>query len=220
MKFPNAARGISKIFTSEILSLIAMICTGIAMIFTVTAASAVSAGSETGTIAAGGGMLFFAFAASVLAIIAFILQIIGVIQSSRDEESFRMIIYLTIFSVVVLFIAGFIGSLIQNAIFSSVAQAFSEIIDFVCTLLVILGISNLAAQLREREIVEKCSNLFKVILCVQIIAFITRFVAIFMSGRPGLVVVCTILIIVGMVFSIVQYILYLSLLARAKRMLK
>ena len=65
MKFPNAAKGISKIFTSEILALIAAIATGVATILAVVMYASAKTNSTAGAAASGIGMLVLGLGASV-----------------------------------------------------------------------------------------------------------------------------------------------------------
>ena len=53
MKFPNAAKGISKIFTSEILALIAAIATGVASILAAVMYASAKTNSTAGAAASG-----------------------------------------------------------------------------------------------------------------------------------------------------------------------
>ena len=215
MKFPNAAKGISKIFTSEILALIAAIATGVASILAVVLYSSVKTNSEAGAAVSGIGFLILAAGASVLTIIALILKIVGVVQTSRDEDSFKMIIYLTIFTLIVAVIAGIFSS---NRFLYNLLSAVSSIGGFVTTLLIILGISNLSVQVGNDEVTDKCSSQFKLILAIGIVSLLARFFCIFLPtvAAQGIVIA---LAVVAMVLSVIQYILYLSLLSKAKKML-
>ena len=56
MKFPNAAKGISKIFTSEILALIAAIATGVASILAAVMYASAKTNSTAGAAASGIGI--------------------------------------------------------------------------------------------------------------------------------------------------------------------
>lgn len=215
MKFPNAAKGIKKIFTSEILALIAVIAAGIASILAITLYASVKTNAEAGAAVSGIGFIILAAGASVLTIIALILKIVGVVQTSKDEDSFKMIIYLTIFTLVVALIAGFFS---RTTFLYRLIYTISNIGGFVTTLLVILGIGNLGAQVGNEEVVDKCSNQFKLILWIGIVSLLASFFSIFLPtvAAQGIIIA---LAVVGIVLEIVQYVLYLSLLSKAKKML-
>ncbi len=215
MKFPNAAKGISKIFTSEILALIATIATGVATILAAVMYASAKTNSTAGAAASGIGTLVLVLGASVLLVIALILKIVGVVQTSKDEDSFKMIIYLTIFTLIVAVIAAIFS---RVTFLNNIANAVSAIGSFVTTLLIILGIGNLGVQVGNDEVIDKCSSQFKLILGIGIVALLARFFCIFLPTIPAQGIVIA-LAVVALVLSIIQYILYLSLLSKAKKML-
>lgn len=215
MKFPNAAKGISKIFTSEILALIAAIATGVASILAAVMYASAKNNSTAGAAASGIGTLVLVLGASVLLVIALILKIVGVVQTSRDEDSFKMIIYLTIFTLIVAVVAAIFS---RVTFLNNIANAVSAIGSFVTTLLIILGIGNLGVQVGNDEVIDKCSSQFKLILGIGIVALLARFFCIFLPTVPAQGIVIA-LAVVALVLNIIQYILYLSLLSKAKKML-
>lgn len=215
MKFPNAAKGISKIFTSEILALIAAIATGVASILAAVMYASAKTNSTAGAAASGIGTLVLVLGASVLLVIALILKIVGVVQTSKDEDSFKMIIYLTIFTLIVAVVAAIFS---RVTFLNNIANAVSAIGSFVTTLLIILGIGNLGVQVGNDEVIDKCSSQFKLILGIGIVALLARFFCIFLPTVPAQGIVIA-LAVVALVLSIIQYILYLSLLSKAKKML-
>lgn len=215
MKFPNAAKGISKIFTSEILALIAAIATGVATILAAVMYASAKTNSTAGAAASGIGTLVLVLGASVLLVIALILKIVGVVQTSKDEDSFKMIIYLTIFTLIVAVVAAIFS---RVAFLYNIANAVSAIGGFVTTLLIILGIGNLGVQVGNDEVIDKCSSQFKLILGIGIVALLARFFCIFLPTVPAQGIVIA-LAVVALVLNIIQYILYLSLLSKAKKML-
>ena len=215
MKFPNAAKGISKIFTSEILALIAAIATGVATILAVVMYASAKTNSTAGAAASGIGMLVLGLGASVLLVIALILKIVGVVQASKDEDSFKMIIYLTIFTLIVAVVAAIFS---RVTFLNNIANAVSSIGSFVTTLLIILGIGNLGVQVGNDEVIDKCSSQFKLILGIGIVALLARFFCIFLPTIPAQGIVIA-LAVVALVLNVIQYILYLSLLSKAKKML-
>ena len=215
MKFPNAAKGISKIFTSEILALIAAIATGVASILAAVMYASAKTNSTAGAAASGIGTLVLVLGASVLLVIALILKIVGVVQTSKDEDSFKMIIYLTIFTLIVAVVAAIFS---RVTFLNNIANAVSAIGGFVTTLLIILGIGNLGVQVGNDEVIDKCSSQFKLILGIGIVALLARFFCIFLPTIPAQGIVIA-LAVVALVLNIIQYILYLSLLSKAKKML-
>lgn len=216
MKFPNAAKGIKRLFSAEILGLIATVAMSIFSILAIVTYAQVNAGNDTGIAVSGIGMLIFGAGAGVLAIIALIFRIIGVVQSSRDEESFRLAIYLTI---ACLIFAAIGGIFTNNSFLYNLFTAISNALSLVSSLMIILGIGNLAAQLHNNEVMARCGSQFRVILWIGIVALLARFFSIFMPSRAAFALVIT-LAILSAILSVAQYVLYLILLSKAKTMLE
>ena len=83
MTFPNAAKGVKKLYTAEILGLIGMIITIVGLIAVVigTAVTVAGAAAEQGSVAVGGLIgtgvgTIFSGAAAILTLIGFILQLV------------------------------------------------------------------------------------------------------------------------------------------------
>lgn len=215
MKFPNAKKGISKIFTAEILNLIAVVAGVITIILVFALAGASDSKNDAGVAASGISLVLTSIVTGVSAVIAVILMIVGTIQSARDEVSFKAIIYLTIFNVIVLVIASIFS---QNTFLGSLSSVISNAVSFVCSLLVILGIGNLAAQCHDEKVILKCGSQFRIILWIGIVALLTRFFAIFIESMAAKALVI-VLLALSLILSVVQYFMYLSLLSSAKKML-
>ena len=223
MKFPNAANGVKKIFTAEILSLISSVCVFVTIVLMLAAlastAGAISDGSDgaaVGALASGAGTVVFGIATVVLAIIAFILNIVGITKASKDEESFKMALYALIGGIIL----SVIGSAFTNVngYVSSIMQALQVVADLLVLLYVIQGVRYLALKLNRPDIDQKGQNLFKIIFCVLVLQFIARMVVVIFGGQAASVPAAVIALI-AVVLSVVQYSLYLAFLAKAKKML-
>ena len=223
MKFPNAANGVKKIFTAEILTLISNFCVfGTAVLMIVALAStagAVANGSEgaaVGALASGAGTIVFAIGSLVLAIIAFILNIVGITKASKDESSFKTALYALL--------AGIVLSVLGNALtnvngyIASLLQALQVVAELLVILYVIQGIRYLALKLNKPEIDQKGQNLFKVIFAILVLQFIARMVVLFFGGMAASIT-AAIIALIAIILSIVEYVLYLIFLAKAKKML-
>ena len=215
MRFPNAAKGVKRIFTAEILALIGGICGTIGIITLVIALAAASGKSATGTIAAGGATAIFMLAAGILSIIAFIMIIVGVSNASKEESSFK--------AALICIIIGIVGSLISsifsgNATVSAIGSLISSLATLFSTIFIITGIIKLADQLNNGEISAKGNNILKMIIVVNVLAIIANLIVLILGGMTASTVAAIIALVAG-ILSIVQYIMYLSFLAKAKAML-
>lgn len=222
MKFPNAANGVKKIFTAEILSLISGICMFVMIVLLVVAlaaAKAVSGGADgaaAGAVASGAGTLVFGIGSGVLAIIAFILNIVGISKASKDEESFRMALFAVIGGIILSVIGTAFNNV--NGYVSSIMQALQVVADLLVLLYVIQGIRYLSLKLNRPDIDQKGQNLFKIIFIVLVLQFIARIVVIIFGGMAASIT-SAIIALIAVILSVIEYILYLAFLAKAKKML-
>ena len=203
MTFPHAAKGINKIFTAEILALIAFVFSGIATVGAVITANILANDSNADIAAAAIVLLVFGIIAGVLAIVSVIIKFIGIFNASRDERAFKSVIYLTLIN---------LGVAILAACFSGIP--FFNNLSNIVSLLIILGIGKLALQLNNPEIIQKCGTLFRLILWIGLLSLFMRFFSIFLPSQAAYVIIL-ILSILSIVLSVVQYILYLLLLVKA-----
>ena len=214
MTFPHAAKGINKIFTAEILALIAFVFSGIATVGAVITANILANDSNADIAAAAIVLLVFGIIAGVLAIVSVIIKFIGIFNASRDERAFKSVIYLTIINLGVAILAACFSGI---PFFNNLSNIVTDLVEFIVSLLIILGIGKLALQLNNPEIIQKCGTLFRLILWIGLLSLFMRFFSIFLPSQAAYVIIL-ILSILSIVLSVVQYILYLSLLVKAKKM--
>lgn len=240
MKFPNAYSGVKKIFSAEILSVIAVVLLIAASVFgLLTAAAAISvetADAETASslvLAAGIfaiPTLALGACGTVLAIISFILQLVGVSQAKKDEPIFKtalLFILIGIISTAVSSITGTLMNSVQNLVGNRVLDifnAFFSCLGKVATILVfyyiITGIISLADQIGNEKIAKQGKtiiNCVMIILVLSLIATIT--VNVFPQNGTNAILV-GVLALAALVIEFIAYIIYLVFLGRAKKMLK
>ena len=214
MRFPNAAAGVKKIFTSEILSLIAGLSSVIAAIGgVVLAAAATSADNSSDAAAAGlaglGIFAVFGIGAAILLVIAFILKLVGINKAKVDEPAFKTAMIFVLVGIVATLIGGFIN----NDTVKSIFDIISSVASLCVTLYIIQGIKNLADQLNDGAVSAKSSKIFMLIACIYCIRILASIISLFAPTVAG------ILELVGAIVSIVQYIIFLTYLSQAKKML-
>ena len=89
MRFPNAAKGVKKLFVAEILGLIGVISTLVSIVYFIISGVSGAAQENEGVLV--GGALTFIILTVInlgVSLTAFILRIVGVVQARKDEESF------------------------------------------------------------------------------------------------------------------------------------
>lgn len=214
MKFENAFVGAKKIFTAEILSLVATVCSAFVLAFTFLGAVSVEEGSGTGAVASLGGIAIFGIAAAIVAVIAFIFKIMGVNSASKDEPAFKIVLYLIIGGIVVAIAASFI----PNETVKNIFTIIGDVVNVAVTVYIIQGFRNLAVKLGRDDVDTKGNNIFKIIIAMYLLIFVARIITLISSGAASLTI-AGIFAIVAAILYIVVYVFYLSFLNQAKLML-
>ena len=215
MRFPNAAAGVKKIFTSEILSLISGLLSVIAAIGGVVLAAAATSADNSSDAAAAAGLAglgiftVFGIGAAILLVIAFILKLVGINKAKVDEPAFKTAMIFVLVGIVATLIGGFIN----NDTVKSIFDIISSVASLCVTLYIIQGIKNLADQLNDGAVSAKGSKIFMLIACIYCIRILASIISLFAPTVAG------ILELVGAIVSIVQYIIFLTYLSQAKKML-
>jgi len=211
MRFPNAYKGVSKLFLAEILMLIGSIVGIIAAVLLLAAYSADPNGLVEGALATMGVSSIVMVASTVLAIIGFILNIVGLVQAKKDDGGFKLAL---IFALICIALS------IVSSILANVNPNVAGWMEFVVTIFelcvfeyVVVGIMSLANQLGDQGMVSFGAKIRMLISILYIVLLIIRLfgnINVTFAGVVG---------IVGAILELVVYIGYLIYLAKAKKML-
>ena len=214
MQFPNAAKGVKKIYTAEILELIAALAMLLTTILGAVTLASMSADSAGGLIAGGLGFAVFGIGALVLSIIAFFMQLSGINAAKLDEPKFKNALIALIVGIVLQVVNGLIGAGLVKDLCGSLAYAC----DMLVTIYIVQGIGSLAEKLNNSEIAEKSKSLITLLEVVWIVAVILNAVGGILT-RSGSAIAVIVSVAAG-VAAIVAYIIFLGLLKKAKAMLE
>ena len=240
MKFPNAYSGVKKIFSAEILSIIAvilLIAASVCGLLTVAAAISVeSADAETASslvLAAGAFLiptLAFGVCGFVLSIISFILQIVGVNKAKKDEPTFKtalLFILIGIISTAVSSITGTLMNSVQNFVGNrvlDVINAFFSSLGKVATILVfyyiIAGIIELAKKIGNEKVANQGRTILNLVMVILVLSLIATITASVFPQNGTNAIIAAVIALAALVIDFIAYIIYLVFLGRAKKMLK
>ena len=220
MTFPNAFRGVKKIFTAEILKLIGVACLLIAAVLTLLAAGSVAAGSDGGAVASGLGATVLLAAGAVLPIIGFIMNLVGLSQAGKDEDNFHTAFIVAIFALIIRVVSGIFTMLnVGGGVADNIANFISGICEIIVFVLVVNGVLSLADRLHKSELFGTAS---KLIICYVVpygIAILAELIVIFFGVNETVATIEGIMLLVSSIFSMIAYIIYLVFLGKAKKML-
>ena len=162
-------------------------------------------------------MAIVLMAAGIISIIAFIMNLLGIIQARKDEAKFTYALYAVI--------GGIIASLVQsafpdNSLVIGIANTFASICSALATFYVIEGILSLAEQLGNDDMIAKGKRARTIVVTLWLIVVILQLLGTFFgTGNETLVVVESVLVLSAGVLSIILFFVYLSYLSKARVML-
>lgn len=219
MKFPHAAKGISKIFTAEIISIFAFVFLGVTAVLAVlTRAKSIDKGTVDVLAIS---VIIFGIIAGIMFLVSLILNVVGYLQTAKDEEGFRRAVVCAIFSFIFLFVysllsgqAGFGGWL------ATVSNIISQVLSLCVTIFTIGGLIDLSAKCHDTDMVERGATILRVLIFLYIISFIIAFITRCFIETSFSAAVVSFLTGFATILSVILYFLQLIYLAKAKKMLR
>ena len=212
MKFPNTFKGIKKIWIAEMLMLLASVLS-IVLLFVVANNSAVV--EDVLVVAIDTPTQVLSIASAVLMIVAFVLNLIGIINCRKDDKNFVNALIATVLGV----ICG-----IVNAIWGEAKPRLGEWMEFVMVMescyasyYVLTGVSNLSEAYPDpqtKKLVDKSRNWLLGSFCLSAILKLIVDIFNIQDGTPK-----TIMGIVAVLAEIVSYVIYIMALNKSKKML-
>ena len=215
MRFPNAFKGVKKIFTAEILSLLSVVAMLVSAVLSVIVQASLTDDLTPGTAAVALTLLITAVASAVFAIVGGIILVVGVIQASKDEGAFKISLVAVILGLIA---TGIYAAFSASTNVQSISQSVIQICHLVTNIFVIQGIINLSLKLDNEKVCVKGKKILNLITVIYILIFIAYlFISIIGGSMASLI--AGIISIVAAVLAIINYFLYLSYLSTAKKML-
>ena len=215
MRFPNAFSGVKKIWLAEILMLLAAVI-GIVLIFVI-AANGTLVGEDEIVIneAAKTPISILGIVSAVVALVAFVLNLVGLIIARKDDSGFRIALLVTVLGIIASAVSAIWST---NAGLVKWMDTLTTIFSMFASYYVLTGIANLADQIPDaatKALALKSRTLVEGSFCATVI--FKLIISIFKI--PDGSTLYTILSIVALLLELVSYILYLRALSKGKKML-
>ena len=213
MRYPNAFKGVRKIFLAEVLMLLTAIL-GVVLLFMVDRNSMEVAGELVVNNSIKRTATILTIAAAVIALLAFLLNLAGVINARRDNENFRVALFVTILGI----LAGGV-----SAVWSSNERLvkWMDTATTLCSLFasyyVLTGIAELALTYPDnatKALAEKSRNLLCATFAVP--ALIRIAVMLFRIQNETVLIILS---VAALLLELVSYVVYMRALSRGKQML-
>lgn len=202
MRFPKGYAGVKKLFTSEILNIIASLLFFATSVITVFASQKITNPQYLPVI------VILLMLSGLAGLVAFVLQIIGLNQARKDDSHFR--------TALIFVFAGIAASLVAFATGGTFGNIFSSINE-VATLLVsvytILGIYDLAEEMESANVMLHGKIALFAGASVFVTAIIFRIIPVFVPRTEVVFdVICAVMEIIG-------YFVFLIYIGKARKML-
>lgn len=219
MKFPNAAKGVSKIFNAEIISLIAALLGGVGMILSFIAVSGnVDQGaSETLFIVTGA----LALVAGIVIAVAGIMSIVGYFQAGKDEAGFKKAILCVLFSIAFTVAASFFAN--QTGFFgwlNTILTVTGNVCNMLATIFLILGLMALSVKCGRQDMVKRGKDILTTLVILYILTFVLNFIGRWGAEATVFGSIVNWLSGLSLCFTVFLYIFQIYYLGKAKKMLK
>lgn len=214
MRFPNAYRGVKKIWLAEMLMLLAAI---VGIVIVIVAAMNGSMVGEDIVISEGvkTPIAVLGIVTAVILLIGFILNLVGLINANNDDSAFRIALLVTILGVV----ASAISAIWSN---NETLNKWMDTAITICSMFasyyVLTGIANLAEKMSDaatKALALKSRTLVEGSFCAT--ALFKLIISIFKIQDGS--TISTILAVIALLLELVSYILYLRALSKGKKML-
>ncbi len=208
MNYQNAKKGIGQIYKAELLTIIATI---IGIIGAIVFLAAGEKGSEGGMAAGGIPILI----AGIMFIIAFIINLVGLSNASKDEPYFK-----TAWIIALIAIAASVVQSILDMRGIKVEWLF-ELISNICEIMimifVITGIGKIADALGKKKVSRLSRRTMNVTCGVYVLSAIVTLIGDLFEAKAMMTVAAVIAIIAG-ILAIIAYVYYLRTLSQGSKM--
>ena len=214
MRFPNAFRGIKKIWLAELLMLLAAVV-GIIMVIVMATNGTMVGEDIIINESVKTPIAILGIVTAVIALVAFILNLVGLINANNDDPAFRIALLVTILGIV----ASAISAIWSN---NETLNKWMDTALTICSLFasyyVLTGIANLAEKMSDaatKALALKSRTLVEGSFCAT--ALFKLIISIFKIQEGS--TISTILAVIALLLELVSYILYLRALDKGKQML-
>ncbi len=151
----------------------------------------------------------------LILVVAFILHLIGIINAGHDEPAFKTALVFLIITIA----SKILYAVFQTGFWASFCDSFSRVTQLATTIFIIQGIINLADKLNNSEISEKGKKIFKLITVMYIFVICGNIIFAIFGANAATGILGLVSVIAAGVIDLIQYILFISLLAQATKML-
>ena len=215
MRYPNAAKGIKKIYLAEILGILALV---LAIVMAIMVAGSHVDTSISGEEAAqalqaanvGTPFVILGIAMMLIMLASYVLNLIGVVNASKDDEGFKRALWALLASIAFGVVAAILEN--SNAKVASWLKVPSTLFELVVAIYVLEGIGNLARNLGKNDIADLSKQCRTWMMCALVLSAAAEVFVAVQAAESTLKTTS------GIAASLVAYVVYLRVLNKARLM--
>ena len=216
MRFPNAYKGVKKLFITEIISVIVAFLMMVASVL-------LALGKNNDALLAAGGAI--ALAGGIALIVVFIIQIVALYQGGKDEIRIKYAFFLTIFAIVLSLISSIFTSIKSVPVLVDIGgyiNTLIKVVELVALEYTLIGIAVLMDKLGNSSLANRGRSLATAVLILFIVSILMNLYANIMDSNAyeWVKITLTIAAIVAGIAELVVYVLTLVYYGRATKELK
>lgn len=219
MRSPNACKGLKKVFFAELITLIALVPNTVSMVLFQVLPEEINE-NNVEMLPAEVLVTVLSLVSLVLMTVAYVLNLIGYFTASKDNESFKKAMLLSIAGLVLTVVSGIMENADGNPVLTNTFDSMEQILDLLITLTTISGIVTLAVTFGNLKMVNSGKALYKFLFAVYmptLIAYV--FVYMLRNTRSAMILAVTVTLI-SFALNAVYSLLYMRYLFRAMNMLE
>jgi hypothetical protein len=215
MRFPNAFSGVKKIYVAELLMLLVAVIGIILVVVIANNSVLVDDVIIFNEGAAGTPVTILSIATAVIALIAFVLNLVGLIVARKDDSGFRIALIVTVLGIIASAVSAIWSN---NAGLVKWMDTLTTIFSMFASYYVLTGIANLADQILDAEtkaLALKSRTLVEGSFCATVVFKLIINIFKIQDGSTLYIIFS----VVALLLELVSYILYLRALSKGKKML-
>ena len=217
MYFKNAYKGIGNIITAEFLSILATITGAATLLLGLFTYGAIHEKIQEVIDATVGPLTVIGLATLVIALVAFFLNIAGLIKAGKDEVEFKKALLYILSSVILTTVASFFTEKLPWL--ETVSSIVSKLTYTFAMMHVVYGIAELADQLFNDKMIRSGKSVTVIILITFIIWLAAKLVVTFLFKDPKSNI-NVILSLASLAMGIVQTFAYIIYLCKGRKLLR
>ncbi len=218
MRYPNAAKGIKKIYLAEILGILAVVLAIVMVIMVAgshvdTSISGEEAAQALQAANIGAPFVILGVAMMLLMLVSYFMNLSGIINASKDDEGFKRALWALLASIAFGVVAAILEN--SNARVANWLKVPSTLFELVVTIYVLEGIGNLARNLGKNEIVNLSKQCRTWMMCSLVLSAAAEVLVSLQVAESALKTTSG---VAAGLLQIVAYVVYLRVLNQARLM--